>query len=71
MKLNFICDRPRKDQQKGDDTGTLFQHAKQKGLSLTRECRVVTHAESCVPDYRTENLHTLKYDHFACHAIFL
>ena len=23
-----------------------------------------------MPDYRTENLHTLKYGHFACHAIF-
>ena len=24
LGCNFICDRPRENQQKGDDTGTLF-----------------------------------------------
>ena len=46
VQFNFqiICDRPRENQQKGDDTGTLFEHPKQKEFSFTRECRVVMHA---------------------------
>ena len=38
-----ICDPPRENREKGDDTGTLVWHAKQRKISLTRKQRVITH----------------------------